>query len=454
MPLESVNPVTGSLIARYDTWSYAELDATVALAAGTNARWAAAPFSERGEALRSVASILRERSRPLARLMALEMGKPVSAGLGEVEKCAWTCEHFAEHGAELLADEPVATDASRSYIRYEPLGTVLGVMPWNFPLWQVFRFAAPALMAGNTVLLKHSSNVTGCSIAIERALADAGFPADAFRALLIAASQVEHVIEDRRVAAVSVTGSEAAGRSVGASAGRELKPSVLELGGSDPFIVLDDADLDEAARIGALARTQNSGQSCIAAKRFIVTARAYEEFLRRFIARMAAVVVGDPLDPRTEVGPLARRDLRDALHAQVAASVARGARVALGGTRPTGPGAFYPVTVVTDVVPGMAVHDEEVFGPVAAVTRVSDADAAVEVANQSRFGLGASVWTRELEQARELAERLQVGSVFVNGLVKSDPRLPFGGVKCSGYGRELSALGIREFVNAKTIWIA
>ncbi|MCU0241930.1 MAG: NAD-dependent succinate-semialdehyde dehydrogenase, partial [Vicinamibacteria bacterium] len=428
--------------------------AVIERVAAQNEPWKNLTADERRHILRAIAERLRAAAPDLARRMATEMGKPVKQGVSEVEKCAWACEYFAAEGARFLADETIATDAARSYVRYEPLGTVLAVMPWNFPLWQFFRFAAPALMAGNTILLKHASNVTGCALAVEKLLYEAGLPPDVFRVLLITARQVEHAIESPRVVAVTLTGSEAAGRSIGASAGRELKPAVLELGGSDPFIVLADADVDRAAREGAWARAQNAGQSCIAAKRFIVVASVYDAFLERFTEHMRALKIGDPLDPATDIGPLARRDLRDALHAQTAVSVAMGARAVLGGERPDGPGAFYPATILTGVTRGMPIWDEEVFGPVAAVMRVADAEQAIRAANDTRFGLGASLWTRDAGRAAALASRIEAGSVFINGMVKSDPRLPFGGVKDSGYGRELCHHGIREFVNAKVVWIA
>jgi succinate-semialdehyde dehydrogenase/glutarate-semialdehyde dehydrogenase len=453
MTLESLNPATGVVVATYPAWSDAQVDEAIRSVAARQPAWAAASFETRAAVLTRAAALLRQRAPELARLMALEMGKPIAQGRAEAAKCAWAAEYFAEHARRLLADEVIATDAGRSFVRCEPLGVVLAVMPWNFPFWQVFRFAAPALMAGNAALLKHASNVTGCALAIENLLRDAGLPEDLFRALLIPARAVERVIANPLVAAVTLTGSEEAGRSVGSAAGRALKPSVLELGGSDPFVILADADLGEAARVGALARTQNSGQSCIAAKRFIVVEEAFDAFLERFLGEMRAIVVGDPLDESTQVGPLARCDLRDALHDQVQRSIAMGARVALGGVIPDGPGAFYPVTVLTDVVPGMPAFDEEIFGPVAAVIRARDIDDAVRLANTSRFGLGASVWTGDPALAEALVGRIEAGTVFVNGLVKSDPRLPFGGIKASGYGRELAAQGIREFVNLKTVWM-
>jgi succinate-semialdehyde dehydrogenase/glutarate-semialdehyde dehydrogenase len=453
MPLVSLNPATGETIATYPSWEDEKIDAVVDRVFARNAAWRERDFAERGLVLGAAAGALRAQAEELSRLMAEEMGKPVAQGRVEVEKCAWVCDHYAENAVQYLADERVDTDAHLSLVRYQPLGTVLAVMPWNFPFWQVFRFLAPALMAGNTALLKHASSVTGCALAIERILSEAGLPEDVFRALLISSSQVARVIEDARVAAVTLTGSEPAGRAVAAAAGRSLKPSVLELGGSDPFIVLGDADLDTAAQVGVTARIQNSGQSCIAAKRFIIDAPVYDDFLRRFTAAMREVVVGDPLDPSTHVGPQARRDLREALHSQVVASADKGARIALGGAIPEGPGAFYPVTVLTDVAPGMPVFDEEVFGPVAAVIRAKDAEDAVRLANETQFGLGASLWTSNSDIAHALVDRIEAGCVFVNGMVKSDPRLPFGGIKASGYGRELASHGIREFVNVKTVWI-
>ncbi len=385
--------------------------------------------------------------------MALEMGKPVTSGAAEAEKSAWGCEFYAAEAQDLLADEVVDTPASRSLVRYQPLGTVLAVMPWNFPFWQVFRAAAPSLMAGNAVLLKHSSNVSGCALAIEKIFHDAGVPPDVFRTLLAGSDRIPALIENPAIAAVTLTGSEAAGRSVGAAAGKALKPSVLELGGSDPFIVLPDADIPRAAQQAAIARTQNSGQSCIAAKRFLVTDPVYDAFTRAFREVMAKLKVGDPLDPGTEVGPQARRELRDELHAQVEDSVKAGARLTLGGEKPEGAGAWYPPTILEGVTPGMRAFDEEVFGPVAAVIRVKDAGEAVRLANRSSFGLGASIWTANPDNAAGLINDLECGMVFVNDFVRSDPRLPFGGVKNSGYGRELSAQGIRAFTNLKTIWI-
>jgi succinate-semialdehyde dehydrogenase/glutarate-semialdehyde dehydrogenase len=453
MALESVNPANGELISRYDPMQDQEVAAIVRAAHEAGREWAAAGFAARAACLRAAAAALRDRKQEWARLMAVEMGKPVTAGVGEAEKCAWGCEYYADHAEAFLADEVVLTEASRSLVRYQPLGPILAVMPWNFPFWQVFRAAAPALMAGNTVLLKHSSNVTGCALAIERIFHEAGVPPEAFRSLRLESGRVQRLIEDSLVAGVTLTGSEGAGREVGSTAGRCLKPSVLELGGSDPFLVLADADIAQTARAAASARTINSGQSCIAAKRFIVVEQVYGAFREAFVEAMRAIKVGDPLDPATQVGPQARRELRDDLHSQVTRSIAQGARLVLGGAVPDRPGAWYPATILEDVRPGMAAHDEEVFGPVAAVIRAADPMEALHIANQHGYGLGASVWTRDPAAAEPIVNQLEAGMVFVNEIVKSDPRLPFGGVKNSGYGRELAAVGIREFVNMKTIWV-
>jgi succinate-semialdehyde dehydrogenase/glutarate-semialdehyde dehydrogenase len=383
--------------------------------------------------------------------MALEMGKPVAQGEEEIEKCAWACEFFAEHGEAFMAEEPRKTEASRSYVRFDPLGAVLAVMPWNFPFWQVFRFAAPALMAGNVGVLKHASNVPRCALAIPALLRAAGAPEGVFQTVLVGPDAVSGLIADRRVVAVTLTGSDAAGRRVAEAAGRALKKTVMELGGSDPFVVLADADLDAAARTAATARLVNSGQSCIAAKRFIVVEGIADRFVERFVAEMRSRRLGDPLDRATQVGPQARHDLRDQLHRQVEASVARGARLLLGGQVPDGPGAFYPPTVLARVGRGMPAFDEETFGPAAAVIRARDERDAIALANDSAYGLGASLWTTDLARAERLAAEIQAGVVVVNGQVRSDPRMPFGGVKDSGWGRELSELGMREFVNVKSV---
>lgn len=451
----AVNPATGEVIARYPDTSPSEVRAALGAAQSAFADWRDAGYPARARRLEAAAALFRARAADLARLMALEMGKPVTAGLAEVEKCAWACEHYAGHAEAYLADREVATEAARSFVTCRPLGVVLAVMPWNFPCWQVVRFAAPALMAGNVVLLKHASNVPGCALALEDLFRAAGLPAGAFRALLLGSESVRALVRDRRVAAVTLTGSTRAGRSVGRAAGDRLKKVVLELGGSDPYVVLEDADLDLAARTCAASRLTNSGQSCIAAKRFIVATRVLADFEERFLERMRAARLGDPLDPATEVGPQARADLRDELHGQVVRTLARGARLRLGGTVPPGPGAFYPPTVVSGVSRGMPAAREELFGPVAAIIPAATEAAALRAANSSPFGLGAAIFSRDVARATELAARsLEAGTCAVNTMVRSDPRLPFGGIRESGHGRELGPEGIREFVNIKTVWVA
>jgi len=454
MGITSINPATGEPIATYRELTDAEVFGAVEAAHAAWNDWRTRSFAARGDLLRATARVLRERASDLARLMALEMGKPVVQGRAEVEKCAWGCEHFAEHAEPYLARDVVPTGARRSYVDFEPLGVVLAVMPWNFPLWQVFRFAAPALMAGNTALLKHASNVPGCAIEIEGIVEVAGLPAGVFRNLTIGSEGVRRVIEHRLVRAVTLTGSTPAGAAVAAAAGGVVKKTVLELGGSDAYIVLEDADLERAAEACVAARIVNAGQSCIAAKRFIVVEPRADAFAERFAALVKVKRIGDPLDEATEIGPLARRDLRDGLHRQVADSVARGARAILGGEVPAGPGAYYPPTVLTDVGPGMPAYDEELFGPVAAILRARDEDDAIRMANDTPFGLGAAVFTRDAERGERVAREIDAGSVYVNAQVASDPRLPFGGIKASGYGRELGAYGIKEFTNAKTILVA
>jgi succinate-semialdehyde dehydrogenase/glutarate-semialdehyde dehydrogenase len=404
--------------------------------------------------MKAVGALLRERSREIARLIAVEMGKPVRDGALEAEKCAFACDYFADYAEEFLAPVEVETDASHSFWTYQPLGVVLAIMPWNFPFWQVFRFIAPSLMAGNGGVLKHASNVPGCAMMIEELMRDAGFPEDLFRTLLVGTGAVPGIIADPRVSAVTLTGSVGAGRAVAKTAGEHIKKTVLELGGSDPYVVLADADLDVAADTCAKSRLINSGQSCISAKRFVVVKRVQDEFLKRFVARMSSARMGDPLDEKTELGPLAREDLRNELHEQVTKSVAMGARLVLGGEIQERAGAWYPPTVLVDVRPGMPAYDEELFGPVAAVIDAEDEHDAIRIANDSSFGLGAAVFTKDVARGERIAsERLDAGNCFVNGLVKSDPRLPFGGIKESGYGRELSPFGIREFVNVKTVWV-
>ena len=451
MPIQSINPATEDVVATYDEFTPDEVEGAIAETHAAFSSWRGTSFAERARLMRRAAALLRERKRRYAELITVEMGKAIAEAEAEVEKCAWNCDFYAENAERFLADEPVQTNARQSYVAYEPLGVILAVMPWNFPFWQVFRFAAPALMAGNTGLLKHASNVTGCALAIEEVLRDAGFPTGCFRTLVIPGGRVEAVIEDARVRAVTLTGSDLTGEKVAAAAGRALKKTVLELGGSDPFIVLADADLDAAAATAARARFQNCGQSCIAAKRFIVERSVADAFEQRFAEAVGSLRVGDPMDAETQVGPMARADLRDDLERQVRASVERGARLILGGMPREGRGFFYEPTILAGVTPEMPAFREETFGPVAAVTVASDAEEAVRLANDSQFGLGAALWTRDLERARELARRIESGSVFINGMVASDPRLPFGGVKRSGYGRELSEFGIREFVNIKTL---
>jgi succinate-semialdehyde dehydrogenase / glutarate-semialdehyde dehydrogenase len=453
MAIETLNPATGELLKTFPETEPAEVDRILSAAVAAQHDWARQPFAERAVPMRKVAQLLRERAQDYGRLMAVEMGKPLKDGAAEVTKCAWVCEYYADQAEHHLAPRPEASDAGQSYVRYDPLGVILAVMPWNFPFWQVFRFIAPHLMAGNGGLLKHASNVPQCALAIEQVMHDAGFPKVLFRTLLIGARRVRQLILDDRIAAVTITGSEPAGRQVAAAAGEALKPSVMELGGSDPFIVLADADVDAAARTGALARTMNAGQSCICAKRFIVEAPVYDAFLTQLTAAMKAVRVGDPTEATTDIGPQARRELRDELHQQVTQAIAEGARPVLGCQVPAGPGAFYPASVLAEVKPGTLAAREELFGPVAVVMKARDADEAVAIANDSRFGLGASLWTRSTAQIERLVPRIEAGAVFVNGMVKSDPRLPFGGVKCSGYGRELGLEGIRAFVNVKTVWV-
>jgi len=451
--MRAVNPATGEVLAEYAGHDEAACAARLSAAAEAWREWRRAGFAERADVARAAARLLRQRAAEYGRLATLEMGKPLAQAEAEVEKCAWACEWYAERAEALLADAPAATDATRSYTRCESLGVLLAVMPWNFPFWQVFRAAAPALMAGNTVALKHASNVPGVALAIEALWRDAGAPAGVFTTLLAPAERVGTLVEHEAVAAVTLTGSEAAGIAVGARAGAALKKVVLELGGSDPFVVLADADVEVAARQAVLARVQNNGQSCIAAKRFIVAAPVAAEFTERLVAGTRALVVGDPRERATQVGPLARPDLVADLHAQVGRSVAAGARLLCGGALPAGPGCFYPPTVLAGVEPGMAAFDEETFGPLAPVTVARDEAHALSLANRSRFGLGASVWSRDAARAEAFAHGIEAGAVFVNGIVKSDPRLPFGGIKRSGHGRELGAAGIREFVNLKTVWV-
>jgi succinate-semialdehyde dehydrogenase / glutarate-semialdehyde dehydrogenase len=451
--MRSVNPFTEQIVQEYPEHTPAEIRATLDAAGRAAEECARIGMDQRASRMHQVAALLRKQKPQLARLMTAEMGKPIVAAEAEVEKCALCCEHFAQRAADYLAFESIPSDATHSGVRFEPLGAVLAIMPWNFPFWQVFRFAAPALMAGNVALLKHAPNVSGCALAIESIFKDAEFPVGAFAALLIDTPVVEAIIHDPVVRAVTLTGSECAGRSVAAIAGAALKKVVLELGGSDPFIVLPDADPVATGRAAAQARCINAGQSCIAAKRFIVVGDN-PEFERSFTDAMKAMKMGDPMNRQTDLGPLARLDLLDHLQNQVERSIAAGARLVTGGQRSPGKGFFYPPTILSDVSPGMPAFNEETFGPVAALIRADGIDHAIQLANQSRFGLGASVWTSDVAHAEKtIIPRLEAGAIFVNGPVKSDPALPFGGIKNSGHGRELSELGIREFVNAKTVWI-
>jgi succinate-semialdehyde dehydrogenase / glutarate-semialdehyde dehydrogenase len=453
MPLDAVNPATGETIKTYDEMTPQQAAAAVEEAHAAWKSWRTTPFSERARPMKKAAGILRERKEELARLMALEMGKPFKQGIAEAEKCALGCDYYAEHAEAHLAPEIVKTEATKSYVAFEPLGVVLAVMPWNFPFWQVFRFAAPALMAGNTGVLKHASNVPGCAMAIEDVFVQAGFPQGVFRTLLIGSRQVKAVIEHSLVRAVTLTGSTPAGKAVAAQAGAALKKTVLELGGSDPYIILEDADLDHAVNTCATSRLINSGQSCVNAKRFIVVEPLVAAFTEKLVAAMKARRMGDPLAEDTDIGPQARPDLRDELHKQVIDSIAKGAQLLLGGEIPPGAGSFYPPTVLAGVRPGMPAYEEELFGPVASILAARDEADAVRIANDSIFGLGAAVFTGDVARGERVARELEAGCTFVNTLVASDPRLPFGGIKESGYGRELGTYGIKEFVNLKTVYV-
>ncbi|SNC72176.1 succinate-semialdehyde dehydrogenase / glutarate-semialdehyde dehydrogenase [Kytococcus aerolatus] len=450
--LQAIDPTTGRVTSEVSTAGPAEVEATLARAKDAFAGWRDTPIEQRAEVLRAVAERLRDRRGDLAPLMTREMGKPITEARGEVEKAAWAAEHYAEHAAEYLADERLASDATESWVQYLPLGPVLGILPWNAPFWLALRFAAPALMAGNPCVMKHDPHVPDCATAIEEVFTAAGLPAGVFQALHLPNEEVEAVIRDPRIRAVSFTGSDRAGAKVAAVAASEIKPSVLELGGSDPFVVLADADLERAAEVAALSRIINAGQSCIAAKRIIVERSVHDRFVELLRPRLEALVVGDPADEATQVGPLAREDLREHLHDQVRRTVAEGATCVLGGELPAGEGWFYPVTLLTGVEPGMAACREETFGPVATVVAAEDAADALRLANDTPYGLGASVWTTT-DRGVEMARQVEAGQVSVNGIVKTDPRLPSGGIKRSGYGRELGPHGIREFVNAQQVWV-
>ncbi len=455
MPLTSTNPVTGQAIASYSELETSELLSILGEAQRAGHGWGRTPLAERVRVLRTAAEILRRDAASLARTAALEMGKPVRDGSAEAQKCALVCDHYAEHGEGYLRPESVFEGPTRGHVVFRPLGVILGIMPWNYPFWQVFRFAAPALMAGNAAVLKHASNVTGCALAIERIFLEAGLPPGVFRSLLISTAAIPTVIAHPAVQGVALTGSTAAGISVGRLAGEALKKVVLELGGSDPYVILADADLEKAAVSCATSRLLNNGQSCISAKRFIVVDSVRPRFEELLRAEMATFTPGDPLDEAVRLGPLVRRSAADEIHQQVSQSVQRGARCLLGGQRTDPKSAFYAPTILTDVRPGMPAYDDEIFGPVAAVISVSDEAEAIRVANDTSFGLGAAVFTRDLEKGfRIAAEELNAGACAVNDYVRSDPRLPFGGIKASGHGRELSYYGLREFVNIKSVTVS
>jgi len=448
----TLNPATEELVETFPNPTAAEVDEVLRLAETGFSHWRTTRLGERRKLLLEMARLLEERATPLAEVMALEMGKPLAEGEAEAKKCSWVCRFYAEEGESFLAPDDHESDGSRAYVRHDPLGAILAIMPWNFPLWQVLRFTAPALTAGNVVLLKHAPSVPQCALRIVELMNDSGAPEGVFQSLFLTNEQAADVIADRRIQGVTLTGSSRAGKAVGAVAGGHLKTMVMELGGSDPFIVFEDADLDAAAEVGALARCINAGQSCIAAKRFLVAESILEDFASRFVAEIKKRKLGDPLDRTVQIGPLAREDLRDTLARQVRESVDGGAEVLFASDAPSR-GFFYPPTVLTNVRKGTPAHEEELFGPVAVLTPFDSEDEAVSIANETAYGLGSSVWTENVERAERLIPRIDAGSVFVNGLVKSDPRLPFGGTKESGFGRELSREGLLEFVNRKTVWV-
>lgn len=455
MPLISINPTTGETIREYPEMTAAEAAAIVEASHEAYLHWSTLSFGERGACFLRMAKLLRERADEYGALITAEMGKPLKASKGEIEKCAGGCEHFAKHAEDYLKPELVETDAKKSYVAYRPLGPMLALMPWNFPFWQVLRFGVPALMAGNTAVLKHASNVTGVSLALDELFVDAGFPNDVFRVLRIETDAIAAIIKHPRIVSVSLTGSTRAGKSVAANAAAALKRCILELGGSDPFIVLHDANLNTAIEAGSAGRLQANGQSCIAAKRFIIVQSRMAEFERALKAKFEAVRMGDPMSPDTDLGPLAREDLRSTLHKQVERSIAKGARLVCGGKTPPGKGAYYPATILADVAPGMPAYDEEMFGPVAALITAKDEEDAIRIANTTNFGLGAVVCSEDTARAEAIArDRLEAGSCFVNAYTRSDVRLPFGGIKESGYGRELGAHGIRDLCNVKTVYVA
>jgi succinate-semialdehyde dehydrogenase/glutarate-semialdehyde dehydrogenase len=452
--MRTINPATGELIKEYSEMSFDEVSGIIGKANEAQKQWKIKKYAERAPFLYKISNLLKERKKELGKLMSKEMGKPLAQSIGEIEKCAWVCEYYADNAEDFLSNDPVKTDASKSYVTFNPLGTVLSIMPWNFPFWQLFRFAAPALMAGNAVILSHSENVTGCALEIEKIIHDSGLSSDLFRTILVANDNMKPVIQHEGIAAVTLTGSTRAGKIVASQAGEALKKTVLELGGSDPSIILADADIKQAAESCVNSRLLNSGQSCIAAKRFVVVEDIYDKFVSEFTELMKSKIVGDPFQEDSDLGPMAREDLRDLLHEQVQKSIAKGAVATLGGEKPGSAGAFYPVTILENVKKGMPAYDEELFGPVASIIKVKDEDEAIKVANDSIYGLGASIYSNNIEKAERIAaQKLEAGCCFVNEFVKSDPRLPFGGIKQSGYGRELGLYGIHEFVNTKTVYV-
>jgi succinate-semialdehyde dehydrogenase/glutarate-semialdehyde dehydrogenase len=453
MGIASINPTTGETLKTFEALNKSQIEERLALAAETFKLYRTSSFSARAEMMSRAADFLESNKNELGKLMTLEMGKPLKAAIGEAEKCAWVCRYYAESAQHHLADQIVETNAKKSYVHFQPLGPTLAVMPWNFPFWQVFRFAAPALMAGNVGLLKHASNVPQCALAIEDIFRRAGFPDGAFQTLLIGSDAVESILKDERIVAATLTGSEPAGRSVASIAGTQIKKTVLELGGSDPFIVMPSADLPKAVETAVKARTINNGQSCIAAKRFIVADEIYDDFTERFVAGMKSLRVGDPMEESTDIGPLATPQILNDLSEQVRKAITSGARLLAGGKKLDGPGNFYPPTVLDNIDPSTPISCEEIFGPVAMLFRVQTIEEAIKIANATPFGLGSAAWTKNAAEQSRFIEGIEAGSVFINGMVASDPRLPFGGVKNSGYGRELAEFGIREFVNIKTVWM-
>lgn len=452
--MKTINPATGKLIKEYSEMSSLEVTRIIENANKAQGLWKQKSFGQRSVNLNKIAELLNERKEELGNLMTEEMGKPISEAVGEIEKCAWVCEYYTKKAEDFLANDSVETDASKSYVTFNPLGTVLSIMPWNFPFWQLFRFAAPALMAGNAVILSHSENVTGSALEIEKLIRDAGISKDLFRTILVESENMKPIIQHKGIAAVTLTGSTRAGKIVASQAGEALKKTVLELGGSDPSIILADADIKASAESCVTSRLLNSGQSCIAAKRFVIVEEVYDEFVSEFKKLMESKKLGDPFVDGTDVGPMARKDLRDGLHEQVQKSIKKGAKATIGGEKPGAAGAFYPVTMLENVQKGMPAYDEELFGPVASMIKVKDEQEAIKVANDSIYGLGASIYSADVEKAEKIAaEQLEAGCCFVNEFVKSDPRLPFGGIKNSGYGRELGLYGIREFVNIKTVYV-